>query len=113
MFISAYPFQTYLKLWKIQRERPEHAGESATRFYSFRIFTALSCMFLYLVFQLGTPMLVILADRTWSGLSSTIIGALMLFLIASGFFLGFYASKAADFVILKFELRNNSSTPSA
>jgi hypothetical protein len=113
MYISTYPFQKYLELWKIQRERPEHAGESAIRFYTFRVFTALSCMFLYLIFQLGTPMLVILADRVRPGLSSTIIGTLMLFLIASGFFLGFYASKAADYVILKFELKNNSHTLSA
>ena len=113
MYISTYPFRKYIELWMIQRERPEHAGESAIRFYAFRIFTALLCILLYLLFQLGTPMLVILADRTWAGLSSAIIGTLMLFLIASGFFLGFYASKAADFVILKFELRNNSPTPSA
>jgi len=113
MYISTYPFQKYIELWKIQRKRPEHAGEPAIKFYAFRIFTALLCMLLYLVFQVGTPMLAILADRARPGLSSTIIGTLMLFLIASGFFLGFYASKAADFIILKIELMNTPPTPSA
>jgi uncharacterized RDD family membrane protein YckC len=111
MYISTVPFRAYIELWKAQRGLAKHAGESAIRFYAFRIFTAFTCLILYLIFQVGTPMLIILADRTWPNMSSAIVGSILLFLIVCGFFLGFYISKAADFIILKFELRNPFPEP--
>ena len=113
MEFSTYPFRAYIKLWQEQRLRPEHVNEPITQFYIYRVFTALFCIFLYIAFQVGIPMLIVLIDRTWPSLSWISLSFIMIFLITIGFVLGLYACKLLDYSVLKFELRNTFPTSRA
>jgi len=107
-----FSFLRLIRVWKERHSQPEHQHQSDLNFYLWRVLSIIISIFLYLPFQVGTPLLVIFVDRQFPAMPSWAIGFSMLAFIALGFVMGYIAVKGGDRLLTRVETRGWDSDSS-